>query len=154
MNTLRHRAIRYFWDPEPFNEDPAAMIWCLGQHYDTNIPQPQTEDTTAKPSEVTSDTAISWPVEFLDDFEARVWMTYRTDFPSIPRTPGKLPFTSPSSALLYAGKLLSGHAGEGFSSDVGWGCMIRSAQSVLANALTSLHLGRGNPLPTVFERGC
>lgn len=71
-------------------------------------------------------------------------MTYRTDFIPIPRSPGKaLSFDSPASALQYAGKLLSGQAGEGFSSDVGWGCMIRSAQSVLANALTTLHLGRG-----------
>ena len=72
-------------------------------------------------------------------------MTYRTDFPPIPRGPGSKgrPFNSPAAALQYAGKLLSGQAGDGFSSDVGWGCMIRSAQSVLANALISLHLGRG-----------
>lgn len=31
---------------------------------------------------------------------------------------------------------------EGFSSDTGWGCMIRSGQSLLANALIILHLGR------------
>ena len=144
MNTITHRAIRYFWDPEPRNEDPSAMIWCLGQHYDATIPK---SSNNGAPATVSSqaDPSSTWPSEFLDDFESRIWMTYRTDFTPIPRTPGSkgLPFNSPAAALQYAGKLLSGQAGEGFSSDVGWGCMIRSAQSVLANALISLHLGRG-----------
>jgi cysteine protease ATG4 len=139
MNTFRHRAIRYFWDPEPRNEDPSAMIWCLGQHYTSKS---VSNDSTTEES---TDPSKTWPVEFLDDFESRIWMTYRTDFPSIPRSPSNrgLPFSSPAAALQYAGKLLSGQGGEGFSSDVGWGCMIRSAQSVLANALSTLHLGRG-----------
>lgn len=32
---------------------------------------------------------------------------------------------------------------QGFTSDTGWGCMIRSGQSLLANALSILVLGRG-----------
>jgi cysteine protease ATG4 len=116
------------------------MIWCLGQHYDATIPSSEGGPET--------DPAKTWPPAFLDDFESRVWMTYRTDFTPIPRSPGNrgIPLTSPAAALQYAGKLLSGQAGEGFSSDVGWGCMIRSAQSVLANALITLHLGRGSLL--------
>ncbi|PHH72202.1 hypothetical protein CDD83_5006 [Cordyceps sp. RAO-2017] len=31
----------------------------------------------------------------------------------------------------------------GFSSDSGWGCMIRSGQSLLANSIAMLKLGRG-----------
>jgi|SRR5579859_55373 len=140
MNTFKSHAIRYFWDPEPRNDDPSAMIWCLGQQYSS--PSPQTPST---PEEKTQTAAATWPVEFLDDFESRIWMTYRSDFPAIPRSPNAkgLPFTSAGAALHYAGKVLSGQGYEGFSSDVGWGCMIRSAQSILANALIALHLGRG-----------
>ena len=118
------------------------MIWCLGEQYRPTIAK-KDPDNTETPS---SDPASTWPLEFLDDFESRIWMTYRTDFIPIPRPLGGnkgLPFSSPVAALQYAGKLLSGQGGEGFSSDVGWGCMIRSAQSVLANALIALHLGRG-----------
>jgi cysteine protease ATG4 len=32
---------------------------------------------------------------------------------------------------------------QGFTADTGWGCMIRSGQSLLANALCILSLGRG-----------
>jgi cysteine protease ATG4 len=141
MNKFKYRAIRYLWDPEPRNEDPSSTIWCLGQQYNTKLPQ----NEESNPGN-TSDPSSPWPPEFLDDFESRIWMTYRTDFIPIPRSLGNnkgLPFTSPAAALQYAGKLLSGQGGEGFSSDVGWGCMIRSAQSVLANALITLHLGRG-----------
>ena len=143
MNTITHRALRYFWDPEPRNEDPSAMIWCLGQRYEAVIPK--SSNNGAPENSSPKDPSNTWPTEFLDDFESRIWMTYRSDFTPIPRSPANkgLPFNSPAAALQYAGKLFSGQAGEGFSSDVGWGCMIRSAQSVLANALISLHLGRG-----------
>lgn len=147
MNAIKHNAIRYFWDPEPRNEDPSSMIWCLGQQYDArSFPRNSIPENSSDPS-------TTWPPAFLDDFESRIWMTYRTNFAPIPRSPGNkgLPFTSPSEALHYAGKLLSGQGREGYTSDAGWGCMIRSAQSLLANALITLHLGRGSlPLKLVI----
>ncbi|KAH8891687.1 hypothetical protein GQ53DRAFT_746691 [Thozetella sp. PMI_491] len=81
----------------------------------------------------------SWPPEFLDDFESRIWMTYRTGFDAIPRS------TDPraASTLSFTMRLKTSFGDQvGFSSDTGWGCMIRSGQSLLANALCITRLGR------------
>lgn len=81
-----------------------------------------------------------WPPSFLDDFEARVWLTYRSNFPAIPRSQDP----SALSAMSLTVRLRSQLGDQaGFTSDTGWGCMIRSGQSVLANALIMLRLGRG-----------
>ncbi|KAH6649669.1 putative cysteine protease ATG4 [Chaetomium tenue] len=80
-----------------------------------------------------------WPPAFLDDFGSRIWMTYRTGFEPIPRS------TDPkaASALSFAMRLKTSFGDQtGFSSDTGWGCMIRSGQSLLANALLISQLGR------------
>jgi cysteine protease ATG4 len=79
-----------------------------------------------------------WPQPFLDDFESRIWMTYRSNFQPIPRSQDP----SASSGMSFSVRLRSLAEKEGFSSDTGWGCMIRSGQSLLSNALIMLHLGR------------
>ena len=81
-----------------------------------------------------------WPPEFLDDFESRIWLTYRSGFPTIRRSDD--PDTSVS--ITFAVRLRSQLVDQGgFSSDTGWGCMIRSGQSLLANTLVISRLGRG-----------
>lgn len=82
-----------------------------------------------------------WPPAFLDDFESRVWMTYRTGFPMIPRSPDP----KAASALSFTMRLKTSFGDQlgGFTSDTGWGCMIRSGQSLLANAILIARLGRG-----------
>lgn len=84
-----------------------------------------------------------WPPAFLDDFESRIWMTYRTDFALIPRSSDP----QASSALSFAMRIKTTFSDlTGFSSDTGWGCMIRSGQSLLANAILIARLGRGKLL--------
>ncbi|KAL9114150.1 MAG: hypothetical protein Q9227_001922 [Pyrenula ochraceoflavens] len=80
-----------------------------------------------------------WPSAFLDDFESRIWMTYRSGFPPIPKSQDP----KASASITFAVRLRNLGETEGFSSDTGWGCMIRSGQSLLANTLIMLHLGRG-----------
>ncbi|KAK1584723.1 peptidase family C54 [Colletotrichum navitas] len=80
-----------------------------------------------------------WPTAFLDDFESKFWMTYRSEFPAIAKS------TDPraSSALSFSMRIKSQLVDQnGFSSDSGWGCMIRSGQSLLANAMAVINLGR------------
>lgn len=81
-----------------------------------------------------------WPAAFLDDVESKIWLTYRQDFSPIATTSdskshGAMSFSTRLKMLANKGT---------FTSDTGWGCMIRSGQSLLANALAMLELGRGN----------
>lgn len=54
--------------------------------------------------------------EIRSDVRSRIWITYRRNFTSIGDT--------------------------NYTSDSGWGCMLRCGQMVLANAFSNLYLGR------------
>jgi len=124
----------------------------------SDTPQPPVPDTKTSPIPNTPpDSASSsfesslayeepgqdggWPPAFLDDFESRIWMTYRTDFEMIPRSEDPKAVSTLSFTMRL--KTSFGDHTGGFSSDTGWGCMIRSGQSLLANALLTARLGRG-----------
>lgn len=80
-----------------------------------------------------------WPSGFISDFESRLWMTYRSEFDPIPRS------TNPqATSSLSLSMRLKSQLGDQtpFSSDSGWGCMIRSGQSLLANSMVMIRLGR------------
>ncbi|KAI1006353.1 putative cysteine protease [Podosphaera aphanis] len=163
------RLVQSFWDPEPVNDTSnLASIWCLGVEYNSiqhscatvNTPdsasplQKATSPTTSRPatppqsissslrSTPCNDSAsedASWPSGFLDDFESKITFTYRMGFPAIPRTRDDIKATALSLSVLIRSHVTEG---VGFTSDTGWGCMIRSGQSLLANALIILKLGR------------
>ncbi|KAF4121582.1 cysteine protease ATG4 [Geosmithia morbida] len=120
---------------DPLSEDAAA-------------PQPTSYGTQSEstPSSFSSSLAYGeavqdggWPQGFIDDFEARFWMTYRSDFQTIPRS--KDPKAPSAMSLSMRIKSQLGDQ-TGFSSDSGWGCMIRSGQSLLANAIALQRFGR------------
>ena len=90
----------------------------------------------------------AWPSDFLDDFESRIWLTYRSNFPAIKKSQDPNASAAMSLSLRLRHQLVDQG---GFTSDTGWGCMIRSGQSLLANALVMQRLGRGkNLFPTTL----
>ncbi|KAK3305477.1 uncharacterized protein B0T15DRAFT_485086 [Chaetomium strumarium] len=146
-----------FGSPSPFtastppvdnNVDNAAFI-------PTSVPVRATTASNHPPLETPPDSITSsfdasfayedssedsgWPPAFLDDFESRIWMTYRTGFEMIPSSTD----AKATSSLSFTMRLKTSFGEQtGFSSDTGWGCMIRSGQSLLANALLVSRLGR------------
>ncbi|KAL3458474.1 cysteine protease atg4 [Aspergillus heterothallicus] len=148
MNTTdiercRKRIIQYLWDPEPQNdEEPGSPIWCLGAYYpptqyDSLVEEPKNDYGTH--STTTTMSQANWPEAFLSDFESRIWMTYRSNFIAIPKNSNKEGNSSLTLGVRLRSQLVESH---GFTTDTGWGCMIRSGQSLLANAMAILLLGR------------
>ncbi|KAJ5124635.1 uncharacterized protein N7515_008460 [Penicillium bovifimosum] len=137
------RLVQYFWDPEPRNDAPAASIWCLGREY----APPQTgsgeatSDRQSFPSHSQASTSndTAWPKAFLSDFGSRIWITYRSNFIPIPRSNTPEATSSLTLGVRLRSQLMDP---QGFTSDTGWGCMIRSGQSLLANTFSVLLLGR------------
>lgn len=94
--------------------------------------------------------AAHWPPVFYLDFTSRVWLTYRSHFQAPIRDmrladlcadPAAAAAESISTSL--KSRPWNWIAEKTWTSDSGWGCMLRTGQSLLANALIHHHLGRG-----------
>lgn len=115
----------------------------LPSHLDTLPETPPESASTSLDSSLAYEEAPldgGWPPAFLDDFESRIWMTYRSEFEPIAKSPDPKALAALSFSMRLKTQLSDQN---GFSSDSGWGCMIRSGQSLLANAMICQRLGRG-----------
>lgn len=148
--------------PDPVdrsNESKDEMIQkevvVLGRHYLNN---PDYQHSGASLQDISEDGAVNFfsslfnksvtqevSSDFLDDVKSKLNFTYRTRFKPIPRDPeGPSPFSfytifrdNPINTIESA--IANPDC---FSTDIGWGCMIRTGQSLLGNALIKIKLGR------------
>lgn len=145
-NQSFRKVLQYLWDSEPVHNDLDSKIVVLGiEHDPKGATDKATDVASSSPADSGGDTQETsngivsnpWPVSFLSDVDSRMWLTYRTGFPLIPKA-------KQGPSTISIGGILRGSGIDlhGFTSDVGWGCMIRTAQSLLANALMMLELGR------------
>lgn len=165
LGNFQH-VLDYWLDRPAENDEPNSPLIVLGQTYKQNE---QVEDIHSSDAELPASLYIEqfgsfikklngrilsgdwsseddsasyppWPKQFLQDVETRIWFTYRSGFPIIPRDPnGPSPV---SVGSFFRGTLDLANASEGFTTDAGWGCMIRTSQSLLANAFLSYFVGR------------
>ncbi|PPR05795.1 hypothetical protein CVT26_010145 [Gymnopilus dilepis] len=93
--------------------------------------------------------AANWPPVFYLDFTSRIWLTYRSHFPH-PIRDSRLNdlqlcgdnWESLTSSPTTTRRPWNWGGERTWTSDSGWGCMLRTGQSLLANALLHVHLGR------------
>ncbi|MES1916492.1 MAG: hypothetical protein MHM6MM_008300 [Cercozoa sp. M6MM] len=105
--------------PSGAHKYTTADLWLLGRCY-----QRQHTHRTVHMEDYKRDLARR-NTNFLIDFRARIWMSYRKGFPPLP-----------NSTL---------------TTDRGWGCMLRTAQMMLANAFLMVEWLYGFPRGRVYS---
>ncbi|XP_011310577.1 cysteine protease ATG4D isoform X3 [Fopius arisanus] len=123
--TMWHN-VKYGWTSKlKTNFSKESPVWLLGASYHKTAESPEAaSEAVAFDTDSSGDISIAEDATNFDegmegfkrDFVSRLWLTYRREFP-----------------------ILNGST---FTSDCGWGCMLRSGQMMLAQALVCHFLGR------------
>ncbi|EIM21822.1 hypothetical protein WALSEDRAFT_68740 [Wallemia mellicola CBS 633.66] len=113
------RTLHYFLDYPGYQGTSIDDVsWILGNLYDNNS-------------------------DLLDDFQSRIWCTYRSNFCQISLNDPMMDDLGLAKMQTLSSKpshwLLRERT---FNTDQGWGCMLRTSQSLLANTLQIMLLGR------------
>jgi cysteine protease ATG4 len=126
-------------DPNPTKPEQVKSVTTPPPNAPDTPPESASSSFSSSLAYDDSEQGGSWPHAFIEDFESRLWMTYRSDFEPIAKSSDP----KANSALSLSMRIKSQLGDQaGFSSDSGWGCMIRSGQSLLANTIALLRLGR------------
>lgn len=131
---LTHMRYGVQWPRRAVAWDEDAPIWLLGKFY-------HARGFVSEPAAV-GDAEILTPVDsvladFAQDFTSRIWLTYRCS--RLLRVAASISVTG----RLFRKGFPKIDGSRTCDSDAGWGCMLRSGQMMLAQALVLHLLGRG-----------
>ena len=119
------------------NFDRNSAVWLLGQCYHRKRRRRRKGSDISAGEDIFEEEEDDVIKEFNLDFSSKIWMTYRYHYPWVWK------FLSTYCILFHINrKDMEELTPGGLRSDCGWGCMIRSGQMLVANALTLQRLGR------------
>lgn len=136
-------------EQDPLSHRSATPSSTLSRSSQSPVLNHSQSSQSPHPNAVSKLQPLGWPPSFYSDFTSRIWLTYRSQYPPIRditlaalnENPNwDIQVTSPQKSSKW-GWPIGGE--KGWTSDTGWGCMLRTGQSLLANALIHLHLSRG-----------
>jgi len=138
VGTTRDGAVSISSESSSSAADSAVATSSEHQQKQGDDVQVTTKEGRSEPTERDEALDKGWPAAFIDDIESKIWMTYRSNFTSIAKSADP----KATRALSWSTRFKQMSSQDGFTSDAGFGCMIRSGQSLLANALIISQLGR------------